>query len=63
MTDRTLFLTEREVANLLKISTKKLQADRFYGRGLPYIKLGGAVRYKLDHIMEAVEKSVVKPRQ
>lgn len=38
-------LTEKEVAGITKISLSKLRQDRIYRRGLPYIKIGKAVRY------------------
>lgn len=40
------FLTERDVAALLAISTKTLQRWRWLGGGPPYRKLGHAVRYR-----------------
>lgn len=40
-------MTEQEVAGMLKISVHKLRRDRNIGGGLPFIKLGGAVRYSM----------------
>lgn len=39
------YLTEKELAELFGISVSKLQNDRLMGRGIPYVKVGRAVRY------------------
>jgi len=46
---RGQWLTERELADLLKISTRHLVNLR--GAGLPYITLGASVRYDLLEVM------------
>jgi predicted DNA-binding transcriptional regulator AlpA len=40
-----ILLTERETANLLKISQRTLQAWRCKGYGPPFIRVGRSVRY------------------
>ena len=46
-----MFLTEKQLAARWFASTKKLQADRLYGKGCQYIKIGRAVRYRLSDIL------------
>ncbi len=43
-------LTEQEVADILRVSVHKLRRDRNVGGGVPFIKLGGAVRYSQETI-------------
>lgn len=39
-------------------TTKKLQADRLNGRGVPFVKLGRLVRYRLSDILAYEEAAV-----
>ena len=39
-------LTEKQVAQYLQVSEKKLQKDRYRGEGIPYVKIGHLVRYR-----------------
>jgi len=56
------FLTTKEVANLLHMSVVRLEQDRYKRRGLPYLRLGRTIRYRLDHINAYLENCVVQPR-
>jgi hypothetical protein len=48
---RPQYITEQEVAKIMKISVSKLQSDRHKGKGLPYHKLGNrTVRYAIEDI-------------
>ena len=42
-----VLLTPKETAGLLKLSTSWLAKQRLKGGGPPYLKLDGAVRYRL----------------
>jgi len=53
--------TELEVSKILKRSKVTLAQDRFQGRGLPYIKLGGQVRYLKADIEEYIKNHRVNP--
>ncbi len=55
---QNLYLSTRELAKRWKTSESKIEADRHLGRGAPYVKLGGLVRYPLSRI-EAYEESVL----
>jgi hypothetical protein len=50
-------LSPEEVADLLGLTLSKLSQDRFLGRGIPYIKLGKAVRYRPSDVESYVEAS------
>jgi len=53
-------LTEKEVAEKLKISLSKLQQDRANKRGLPFIRVGGAIRYSPKQIEEYCRMNTVE---
>jgi excisionase family DNA binding protein len=53
-------LTIAEVARLLKISTSGVRRLQ-QARQLPFIKVGGGVRFLTRDIIEYVEKQRVKP--
>lgn len=48
-------LTEQEAALALRVSVAKLQRDRWAGSGVPYIKLGRAVRYSKQTLLNHCE--------
>lgn len=41
----TQWLDEKEVAKITSLSISTLQKQRFHRRGIPYFKIGRAVRY------------------
>ena len=43
-------LTERELSDLTKKSIRTLQGQHGRGDGIPYIKLGAHVRYRLTDV-------------
>jgi hypothetical protein len=50
------FLNEKQLADRWGISIKKLQADRFSGRGCGFVKIGRLIRYRLSDV-EAYEQA------
>src|SRR5205085_11532872 len=46
---------EHEAAAILGLSVKTLRRWRWAGREVPFIKLGGAVRYSLDDLNEYID--------
>lgn len=50
--DVSVLLTPRELAARWKISEKKLENDRWRGKGLPFLRIGSCVRYRLRDIIE-----------
>lgn len=55
------YLTEQDVANLTKLSLSKLRQDRFKNQGIPYYKIGRAVRYKLSDLQKFMDQHLVMP--
>jgi len=43
-------LNEREVSIILNVSVKLLQKQRGENSGIPYIKIGGCIRYKIEDV-------------
>ena len=44
------YLIETEVSALTRRAVQTLRNDRHYGRGIPYIKNGRSVLYRLDDV-------------
>ncbi len=57
--DKCQYLTERQVADLLSISVSTLQKQRFHSTGIPYIKLGRAVRYAMSDVVAYMESAKI----
>ena len=53
-------LTEKEVAELTKMSVHTLRSHRHYRKGFPYVKLGTSVRYRMEDIQKYLEMHMVK---
>lgn len=52
------YLTEKELAERLKVSVSKLQKDRVKGIGIPFTIIGGkAVRYSARTVSEYLAKN------
>lgn len=52
---KKLFLTEKEVSKLTSLALPTLRNHRYLGRGFPYVKIGGAVRYAKADIIRFIE--------
>lgn len=61
--DEKLLLTEKEAALLLSMSTHFLRRDRIStnGVGIPFIRIGGAVRYQRAALEAWIEQKAVVP--
>jgi len=57
------FLTEKEVARMTGLALSTLRNTRFQCRGLPYIKIGRAVRYDLRDVVRFMETHKIAPRE
>ena len=57
------FLTEKEVARMTGLALSTLRNTRFQCRGLPYIKIGRAVRYDLKDVVRFMELHKIAPRE
>lgn len=51
------YFSEKEVAKRLSMSCKWLQKMRLSGGGIPFCKMGGAVRYAVADIVAFEERS------
>lgn len=50
--DMDIFLTEQQVAERQQRSVKTLRNQRVSGGGVPFVKMGRSVRYRLADVME-----------
>ena len=57
------FLTEKEVARMTGLALSTLRNTRFQCRGLPYIKIGRAVRYDLRDVVRYMESRKITPER
>ena len=53
-------IDEKTTSELLGNSVSTLQSDRYNRRGIPFIKVGRLVRYKVKDILEYIEKNRVQ---
>jgi hypothetical protein len=49
-TSMTKYLVEKEVSELIRRAVQTLRNDRHYGRGIPYVKNGKSVLYRLEDV-------------
>lgn len=58
--DDEKYLNEVEVSKMLGISLSTLRSNRSKKKGLPFIKIGRSVRYRLSDIQKYMEEHKVK---
>lgn len=58
--NKAILLTEQELANFLQISVKTLQGQRWQKVGIPYLKIGRAVRYRREDVEYYLNQAVIK---
>ncbi len=58
-----ILLKESEVAKILNVSVNTLQQWRVERKELPYIRIGGGVRYPEQEIKKYLERKTVRPRE
>lgn len=56
------WLTEKNVAHMTGLSLSTLQKHRFKGVGIPYAKIGKAVRYSYDDVQAYMLAHRIEPR-
>lgn len=54
-------LTETQAADLLRLSSRTLQAWRSQDVGPEYVKAGRAIRYRRSALIDWMDRSTVKP--
>jgi hypothetical protein len=55
MNTNITYLTEREVAKIIRMALSTLRNDRCLRRGIPYVKLGRSIRYNLNDVVSYME--------
>ena len=50
---------QKEIASVFGISCAKLERDRWLGEGIPYLKLGGFIRYRKANVLSWIKKHEV----
>jgi hypothetical protein len=50
-----------EVSKLIDRAPQTLANDRFLGRGIPYVKIGRLVRYRLSDVLAYCEAHKITP--
>ena len=58
---RRLLLSPRETSVMIGRAEQTLANERFEGRGLPYVKWGRAVKYRLSDILAEIEARTINP--
>ena len=58
---RRLLLTPKEVSELIARAEQSLANDRCARRGLPYVKIGRSIRYKISDVLAYAEDRRVDP--
>ena len=48
--EKNKWITEKETASMVSLSLYTLRAHRQQHRGIPYVKVGRAVRYSYDDV-------------
>lgn len=61
MENKIEYLKEKQVSELTGIALPTLRNHRSKGCGLPYIKVGRAVRYSYQDVIDFFEGHKVKP--
>ena len=59
MQDR--YIDEFQVAELIRRAPQTLRNDRHRRRGLPYVKNGRSVRYRLSDVLAFMERHRIEP--
>jgi hypothetical protein len=54
------YVDEKEVSRIIGRAVQTLRNERFRGQGIPYVKMGRAVRYRLSDVIEFMENRKVK---
>lgn len=61
MKNKVKYMNEKEASNLTGLALPTLRNHRSKGCGLPYIKIGRAVRYSFRDIIEYFEGHKINP--
>ncbi len=57
------YLTEKQVAEITGFALSTLRNNRFLQRGIPYVKVGKSVRYKLGDVIAFMDRILITPER
>lgn len=60
MQNNAKYVDERAVSQITGRALATLRNDRYVGQGIPYVKMGRSVRYRLDDVINYMESHKVK---
>lgn len=60
MQNNIKYVDERAVSQITGRALATLRNDRYVGRGIPYVKMGRSVRYRLDDVINYMESHKVQ---
>lgn len=58
---RAQFISENEVALITGLATGTLRNWRFVGKGMPYHRIGRAIRYDYNDVIEFMRVQRIEP--
>ena len=61
MKEKIQYLSEKDVAEMTKLSLSTLRSYRCLGKEPPYLKVGKAVRYRESDIVRFMERCQIEP--
>jgi len=61
MDNKVKYLTEKQASNLTGFALSTLRNHRHQSRGLPYCKVGKAIRYSFSDVVDFMEGRKVQP--
>jgi predicted site-specific integrase-resolvase len=56
-------ICEKEAARTIGLSVQTLRNWRHLGKGPAYVKLGRSVRYRIDDLMDFIDKHRIDPEK
>jgi hypothetical protein len=59
---KDFLLTEQEVAAILRRSVSAMRKDRYDSRGVPWIKMGHAIRYRQSDVQKFISDNLIQPQ-
>ena len=57
------YVSEKTLSKMIGVSRSTLQKDRHFRRGLPYIKRGKLVLYKLEDVEQSLDARRIVPAE
>lgn len=63
MESKIKYIKEAEVAEITGLALPTLRNQRCQGRGIPYCKIGSAIRYLHDDVVEYFKKRRIVPEK